>query len=45
MPGDRCIVSKGGEGGGPHNEFNAFKGQAHSVKIDLKLLADAGLVG
>ena len=45
QPGDRCTVSKGGEGGGPHNNFKSGKGDAHSVKIDLKLLADVGLVG
>lgn len=44
-PGDRSIVSRGGQGGGPHNNFKHTKGVAQSVRIDLKLLADVGLVG
>lgn len=43
--GDKFVVSKGGDGGGPHNDFKADKGVAQSIRIDLKLLADVGLVG
>ena len=39
------MVARGGTGGGPENGFKAEKGQSRSVRIDLKLLADVGLVG
>lgn len=63
-PGTKVIVAKGGEGGGPNNNwlgkrgkerdliFNyhhfhnlSSKGQKVHIRLDLKLLADIGLVG
>ncbi|KAK8373057.1 hypothetical protein O3P69_015594, partial [Scylla paramamosain] len=35
----------GGQGGNPSNQYNGQKGQGHIVKLELKLLADVGLVG
>lgn len=43
--GKRFMVARGGSGGGPENGFVCSKGEAKSVRIDLKLLADVGLVG
>jgi len=39
------LVAKGGAGGGPFNNYLGRKGQAYSVTLDLKLIADIGLVG
>ncbi|KAK2156770.1 hypothetical protein LSH36_205g00015 [Paralvinella palmiformis] len=44
-PDDRVLVAKGGAGGGPFNNYLGRKGQAYSVTLDLKLIADIGLVG
>ncbi|XP_076361091.1 GTP-binding protein 10 [Tachypleus tridentatus] len=43
--GDRVLVAAGGAGGGPQNQFSGQKGQAQSLTLDLKLIADVGLVG
>ncbi|KAB0798525.1 hypothetical protein PPYR_09518 [Photinus pyralis] len=43
--GDEVIVANGGKGGHPKNGFLGIKGQAYNVKLDLKLIADVGLVG
>ncbi|XP_045169494.2 GTP-binding protein 10-like isoform X2 [Mercenaria mercenaria] len=43
--GQEVIAARGGEAGGPENNFNGKKGEAHSVTLDLKLIADIGLVG
>ncbi|CAG7830120.1 unnamed protein product, partial [Allacma fusca] len=44
-PGDKVIAAKGGEGGSPYNGYSGQLGQAHSVTLDLKLIADVGFVG
>ncbi|XP_067931987.1 GTP-binding protein 10-like [Watersipora subatra] len=44
-PQQKFVAAKGGCGGGPDNGFKPEKGQARSVRVDLKLLADVGLVG
>lgn len=43
--GEEFVIAKGGTGGHPKNGFLGTKGQAFSVKLDLKLIADIGLVG
>ena len=43
--GDRVLVTSGGQGGNKSTNFLGLRGQARSVKLDLKLLADVGLVG
>ena len=44
-PGDWVVVAWGGEGGGPANNWLGLKGQARHIRLDLKLIADIGLVG
>ena len=43
--GATCLAARGGEGGSPSNSFIGQKGQSHTVTLDLKLIADVGLVG
>ncbi|KAL0985393.1 hypothetical protein UPYG_G00156310 [Umbra pygmaea] len=43
--GDRVLVARGGQGGSYHSQFLPKKGQARQVRLDLKLIADLGLVG
>ncbi|XP_059195363.1 GTP-binding protein 10 isoform X2 [Centropristis striata] len=43
--GQRLIVVKGGRGGAYYSEFQPSKGQARHIRLDLKLIADLGLVG
>ncbi|KAL5006952.1 hypothetical protein ScPMuIL_015758 [Solemya velum] len=43
--GQRVCVAKGGKGGNPENTFLGQKGEAHVMNLDLKLIADIGLVG
>ena len=42
---DRIIVAKGGLGGQAANQFNGLKGEELKIVLDLKLIADIGLVG
>ncbi|XP_028327159.1 GTP-binding protein 10 [Gouania willdenowi] len=42
---DRVMVAKGGSGGSFHSAFQPHKGQAKHIRLDLKLIADLGLVG
>lgn len=44
-PGERCIAAGGGIGGCSGNNFIGTDGQTHTVTLDLKLIADVGLVG
>ena len=44
-PGERLLITKGGQGGAKQNGYVGVKGQAQSVRLDLKLIADIGLVG
>lgn len=39
------IVAKGGIGGHSKNGFLGLQGQTYSIKLDLKLISDIGLVG
>ncbi|XP_063855323.1 GTP-binding protein 10-like [Scylla paramamosain] len=43
--GDKVLVARGGQSSNPSNQYNGQKGQGHIVKLELKLLADVGLVG
>lgn len=43
--GDKVLVARGGAGGSPSNQYNGQKGQAHNITLELKLIADVGLVG
>lgn len=43
--GDTLIIARGGPGGTPQNSFLGHFGQVHHVRLDLKLIADIGLVG
>lgn len=43
-PGETCIAAKGGIGGCSGNNFLGTKGQEHVVTLDLKLIADVGMV-
>ena len=39
------VIAKGGKGGSKQNKYNRELGQAFSVSLDLKLIADVGLIG
>lgn len=43
--GDRVVAAHGGFGGNPNNQFIGRQGEARSVRLNLKLIADVGLVG
>ncbi|CAG4906523.1 unnamed protein product [Colias eurytheme] len=43
--GQTVIVARGGPGGKPENNFLGHFGQIHHIRLDLKLIADVGLVG
>ncbi|XP_030604988.1 GTP-binding protein 10 [Archocentrus centrarchus] len=45
VEGDRVMVAKGGSGGCLYSEFQPSKGEAKHIRLDLKLIADLGLVG
>lgn len=45
VEGDRVIAGGGGVGGCTGNNFIGSKGQIRTVTLDLKLIADVGLVG
>lgn len=42
---DKVVIAKGGKGGSPLNEYKPESGQGFSVNLDLKLIADIGLIG
>jgi len=43
--GERVLVARGGRGGCPENNFQGEKGDMYTINLDLKLIADVGLVG
>ena len=44
-PGQEFRVVKGGEGGSEVTDFIGLPGEYRPIRLDLKLLADIGLVG
>ena len=42
---EKLVIVKGGKGASTLNKYNQEKGQAFSVSLDLKLIADVGLIG
>uniref|UniRef100_A0A8C6W6X6 GTP-binding protein 10 n=1 Tax=Nannospalax galili TaxID=1026970 RepID=A0A8C6W6X6_NANGA len=42
---DRILVAEGGLGGKLHTNFLPLKGQKRVIRLDLKVIADVGLVG
>ncbi|XP_071949312.1 GTP-binding protein 10-like [Antedon mediterranea] len=42
---DKLLVAKGGQGGCNTNNWNGQKGQKQVLSLELKILADVGLVG
>lgn len=42
---ETVIAARGGPGGNPNNNFLGHFGQVHHIRLDLKLIADIGLVG
>jgi len=44
-PGEFLCVARGAKGGGPLNGFKARHAQFQYINLDLKLVADVGLVG
>ena len=42
---ERVLVALGGRGGGPENNFQGERSAGVNVHLDLKLIADIGLVG
>ncbi|KAG5680746.1 hypothetical protein PVAND_010235 [Polypedilum vanderplanki] len=42
---ETCIVAKGGVGGSLGNNFIGKPGRSYSITLDLKIIADCGLVG
>lgn len=43
--GERMLVAKGGEGGSPKTDYRGQPGSSNRIYLDLKLIADVGLVG
>ncbi|KRZ79750.1 GTP-binding protein 10 [Trichinella papuae] len=43
--GDRMLVAIGGEGGSSKTFYTGLKGEPHIIRLDLKLIADIGLLG
>ncbi|XP_065223273.1 GTP-binding protein 10 homolog isoform X2 [Planococcus citri] len=44
-PGKKLIVARGGCGGCHETGFSGLKGDSFNIRVDLKLIADIGLVG
>jgi serine/threonine-protein kinase OSR1/STK39 len=43
--GSILVVAHGGAGGNPLSQYNGQRAKPFSVKLELKLIADVGLVG
>ena len=43
--GDEAVVCRGGHGGSPLNKYRGQSGHSYSLNLDLKLIADIGLIG
>lgn len=44
-PEQQTVVARGGPGGCPETGYSGIKGESQEIRIDLKLIADIGLVG
>lgn len=44
-PRDKVVVALGGRGGDKYNDHHGLKGQHRAIKLDLKMISDAVLVG
>lgn len=44
-PDQQIVVARGGPGGCPETGYSGIKGEIHEIRLDLKLIADIGLVG
>lgn len=44
-PGSTCLAAGGGGGGCSGNNWIGHVGQSRTIKLDLKLIADIGLLG
>ncbi len=42
---DKLVIAAGGKGGSSVNKYIGQKGQSFSINLDLKLIADIGLIG
>lgn len=42
---EKVLVARGGQGGSYHSGFQPSKGKDRHIRLDLKLIADLGLVG
>ncbi|XP_062322006.1 GTP-binding protein 10 [Osmerus eperlanus] len=45
VEGDSVLVARGGQGGSFRSGFQPSQGQSKHIRLDLKLIADLGLVG
>lgn len=43
--GDCVLVARGGDGGNPSTDYKPVHGESAIIRLDLKLIADVGLVG
>lgn len=44
-PGKRMVIAHGGLGGCSDTGYSGVRGERHHLRVDLKLIADVGLVG
>ena len=42
---EKLVIVRGGKGGSPSNKYKVQEGETFSVYLDLKLIADVGLIG
>lgn len=42
---DQLLIARGGKGGNSENKWSGQPGQHYSINLDLKLIADIGMIG